>query len=304
MKQLGFFSVIFSALFLVLALSTTSCEELGIGIDDLLSNGSDNPTLSATPIDKLPPPEAWQEEVAMVLSHNRFAEISRTEPDKWFPVRAGMKVYSGDRLRTLQDGYFEIETKYGYFETPRNIGMNSILVKVYSESLLSVPSKDKPIEGVSGYLEYIKGRFWMMIDNLDGTTTEKGERVKFYTPNAIAGIKQTELEIIVQSNATTVNVLKGVVEVSDLSHSKTLSVKAGESTTCTGNSGPSAVSYYNTDAVGQWWTDSSYEEDESSGIKPKLVQMIPVVASVAVLLGLLFAARSLRRRGHKHSNQP
>jgi hypothetical protein len=243
--------------------------------------------LGTTPtgtVSTVPAPVSWQEEAGFIRTHSGVVEISRPPSTAWVPVRDGMGIFTGDRLRSLANGSFELQ---------RNSGL---VVKAAADSLLAVPSKDRPIKGVAGYLEYLSGRFWMSLDAL----RQRG--FEFHTPNAITSVKGTELEIVVRDGTTTVNTLQGVVEVSDRRRLKSQTVRAGESTTCTAT-GPSPAVRSPPDAMGQWWLPGA-GPPPPRGLNPRLVQLGTTVLSAAALMAVFLLARAIRKRIKKRHPTP
>lgn len=233
----------------------------------------------------VPAPVAWQEEAGFIRTHSGVVEISRPPSTAWVPVRDGMGIFTGDRLRSLADGSFELQRSSG------------LVVKAAADSLLAVPSKDRPIKGVAGYLEYLSGRFWMSLDAL----RQRG--FEFHTPNAITSVKGTELEIVVRNGSTTVNTLQGVVDVSDRRRTRSQSVRAGESTTCTATGGPSPVVRSQPDAMGQWWLPGA-APPPPRGLDPRLVQLGTTVLSAVALMAVFLLARAIRKKFKKRHPTP
>jgi hypothetical protein len=105
-----------------------------------------------------------------------------------------------------------------------------------------------PAETIGDYLRLIKGEFWLSIDKIQNP-------LKYIeTPNAIAGVKGTRFEVVVDDTGTTVTVFEGVVEVSDLNMTKNVSVGANQKVVVPVNSVPLEPTGFDLATVDQWWT--------------------------------------------------
>ncbi len=123
-----------------------------------------------------------------IVQRVRDAEIRQPESsDTWKPLNQGTILFEGDQVRTLQGGHLEIRVD-------SNMGAWHGTIRMIGNSLLVMPKKAELTKPDFLNWEAIKGRFWILIEEL---LTGK---VEIRTPNAISRIKGTEFEIIVEEN--------------------------------------------------------------------------------------------------------
>ena len=97
-------------------------------------------------------------------------------------------------------------------------------------------------------LQLIKGRIWLFLDEMQHPSSY------IKTPNALAGIKGTEVEVIIDKNGNTIfNVIAGVVEVSDINMTRTVTLNAGQTSTVPPNGPPAAPTSFDAKSLNQWW---------------------------------------------------
>ncbi len=204
-------------------------------------------------------------------------EIKRHNSDTWVPARNSQSLFEGDELRTHDGGRCELMLERG-----------TRLIRMESNSSLVVPMIPKKV----GRWEVIKGRFWILIEEL---LTGK---VEIRTPNAIAGVKGTEFEIIVEEDGTSIfNVIDGVVEVSDINETKTVTVNAGETAICKRQGLPSDPEPLNIDSADKWWesfleetdpTDLELASESGSGSGSNAVVIIVPIVIIAAIAAAIF----------------
>jgi hypothetical protein len=80
----------------------------------------------------------------------------------------------------------------------------------------------------------------------------------FTTPSAIGTVKGTEFEVTVaEDGATVFRVFDGLVNVSDPDLSKTISLHAGQTTTCQPGSVPADAQPFDHASVDRWWEEAA-----------------------------------------------
>jgi hypothetical protein len=78
------------------------------------------------------------------------------------------------------------------------------------------------------------------------------------TPSALGRVKGTEFEVVVEDDGATIfRVFDGLVDVSDLDLSRTVSVHAGETTTCEPGSVPADAQPFDQASVDRWWEEAA-----------------------------------------------
>lgn len=242
--------------------------------------------------------------------HSGAVELNRLPSEDWLQVVDGLRIFTGDRIRTLEDGAFQ-------FRFPDS----SRITRVSSNSLAAIPtaSGDDPAR-----LEVFVGHVWNGIQGL-----RPGERFNVKTPNAILSVEGTEFELVVGKNeVTTVRVFEGTVEASDLNGAEAVNIEAGHLAMVEGSQAPTEPEPFDVDAVDRWWeafpdeldlepepepepeptsepspTEEPVIEDESESGGTNIALIIVPIVVVAAIAGLaIFMV--LRRRKRKEGPVP
>ena len=81
-----------------------------------------------------------------------------------------------------------------------------------------------------------------------------------HTPSVMTSIKGTEFEVLAEDDGTTTcNVFEGMVDVSDINMTKTVSVNAGETTICEPHGVPSDPEPFDPDSIDRWWESFPFD---------------------------------------------
>ncbi|MBN1317370.1 MAG: FecR domain-containing protein [Anaerolineales bacterium] len=194
------------------------------------TNASEQPTAL------LPSPAEGEKRLGYVGLVVGRVQVQRPPDDKWIQLDQGYAIYSGDRIRTLEDGRVRFDLENGH------------QVRQESNGSVIIPSAIPKPEPEPSFLEILFGRLWLGIKGL-----RSGDRFQVWTSNSLAGIKGTEFEIIVEGESTIVNVFDGVVEVSDLDGTKIVNVNPGETSRCVSGGVPSDPEPFDLDSLDRWW---------------------------------------------------
>jgi len=234
-------------------------------------------------IEDTPQPSREREVVMGIVRSMRRAEVRRSNSDTWIPLRVGTYLGEGDEVRTLQGGYCNIGGYIRYLRNPKGI------ILMQDNSYLRMPTMDDLNRPPYWSWEAIKGRFYTEMKELIEDIFV-GE-VKIKTPNALGGIVGTEFEIIVEEDGTSIfNVIDGIVEVSDLNGTRTVTVSAGETTICESGGLPSDPQSLDIDSLEKWWESFPDETEMSEGdgsfnaaVIIVSVVLISAIATVAII---------------------
>lgn len=105
----------------------------------------------------------------------------------------------------------------------------------------------------AGFISLEKGGLW---NEVPGSAKEAAPT--FTTPSAIGTVKGTEFEVVVEDDGATIfRVFDGLVDVWDLDMTKTVSVHAGETTTCERGGVPADAQPFDQASVDRWWEEAA-----------------------------------------------
>lgn len=105
----------------------------------------------------------------------------------------------------------------------------------------------------------------------------------------------TEFEVNYNGSQTTVNVISGEVEVSDVNRKKTVLVKTGQTTACPASGVPSEPVAYNPVNLNPWWLTMPEQPAQTTGKSQNILPWIALPVSAILLIALVANAVRLRR---------
>jgi hypothetical protein len=169
-----------------------------------------------------------------------FPEKGRvTVNDQPVPVGTERKVSEGDVIETSASG---VGLSPGRASLRYSGGSQ---VRVRPGTRMQMGSK-------AGFISLEKGGLWIEVSG-----PAKDAAPVFTTPSAICTVKGTEFEVIVEDDGATIfHVFDGLVDVSDLDMTKTVSVHSGETTTCEPAGVPADPQPFDRASVDRWWESS------------------------------------------------
>jgi hypothetical protein len=231
-----------------------------------------------------PPQGGW----GMVRSWSGRVEFRKFGTDIWVPARAGMQIDTGDAVRTLGD----------YRDNAELLLPGGRVVRMNGDTIIQAPIWEPSIDRKEGLteenalkaLQIIKGRVWLFLDKMQHPSSY------VTTPNAIAGVKGTEFEVIVDKNgSTTFNVITGVVEVSDSKMTKTVTLNAGQTTAVPTQGTPTAPASFDVKSLNRWWeTPYPVNAEETAQIN-NMVLFGWIAVFAIVMIGFLILLKRRRK---------
>jgi ferric-dicitrate binding protein FerR (iron transport regulator) len=120
------------------------------------------------------------------------------------------------------------------------------------------------------------------------------------TPNAIAGVKGTEFEVIVDKNEnTTFNVIAGVVEVSDINITRTVTLNAGQTSAVPPKGTPTAPKSFDAKSLNRWWETPYSVNAEEIALIHTIISVGCILAFAVILVGILLILKHRRGKAVK-----
>lgn len=141
-------------------------------------------------------------------------EIRKGESNQWQAAGLGMKLRSGDVIRTFVESRAELQTSEGSL---MKVGENTTFE-------LSKMQEDDRTKAATTQLRVISGNVWANVKKLSGARSD----FTFETPTATASIRGTQLEIDVREGRTRIAVFEGVVYVQPLGARNGASLRANQ----------------------------------------------------------------------------
>ncbi|MBM3132271.1 MAG: FecR domain-containing protein [Chloroflexi bacterium] len=226
-----------------------------------------------------PPPEKGAMRMGIVIFHSGTVELQRPPSEAWIQIETGMPLFSGDRIRAMKESRVEI-----FVDSSRIVGLDS-------DSMFSLPavSGSPPMAELSP-LNLARGHMWVKMDaptprETQVRTSDALVSVKDAELSAFEGINGIEFEVASAGGATFVNVLNGVVWVSDTNKTKTAAVDAGKTIRCESGGVPSDPKPIDFALLNRWWKnfpDQASVEDETGGPTPTATEPASTPSPTAV----------------------
>lgn len=247
-----------------------------------------------SPDGMLPPPKRGEHRAGFIELALGSAEIQRAPSEEWIPASAGMILFTGDRIRTLENGRLEMVSDQPEFQR---------IIKIESGSVLNIHGA--MVSHNPSILEMIWGKIYYL---QHGQFPPDHPEEQFTFGNTLVTVKGTEFEAITEEDGPTIlSVIDGTVEVSDVNRSRTVTVNAGETTISDADGIPSDPEPFDTDAMDRWWerydeaddavsdeeADSDTESDSGGGINILLI-IVPVIVIIAVAIAAFFIVKRKR----------
>lgn len=159
-----------------------------------------------------------QQDVAVVIKAKGEVKIFSTKETK--DAKNGSILCIGDELKTGKDGFAVVR----YLD-------KGTIIEIMPQSSVSFPEKTTRDSKKVSRVKLFFGEIISII---------KGKSFEIETPNSVASVKGTHLRIQHISDTTTVDVISGVVNLSNENGS--IDISEGESGRCIGNSKPEKIS--------------------------------------------------------------
>jgi hypothetical protein len=210
---------------------------------------------------------------------------------EWVPATLGMVLHPGDSVKTVgnpQDNIVKLfRSGQGISSSNKEVlirGDSTVELKSYKSEHPEDPDADLIWDLFThGGFVYYEG------------SSEPG--VKIDTPHATITNKHTQFEVTVTDAGTTVNVIEGTVQVSDLNGTNTVNVDANQTATVPTGGIPQAPQALDTASLDRWWDKFITQQSSSTGfdLQGLMLYIIPVVAIVIVVV-VVAVVFSRRRR--------
>jgi hypothetical protein len=228
-------------------------------------------------------------------------QVLRADSSDWIPATTGMVLREGDQIRTMGGPsknrvlLHYAGSAQSYYEGTdiRVEGDSSLTVENYSET----HPPGNLLGGIGAILLIaLDTGFYSIVTHM---ATSELMPCLIQTYDAWICEEGTEFEIIVNSQGTSVYTFEGAVRVYDFNGSS--NVLVGENKTCTVQKarGVSIPTYFNPDAVDQWWTsfpESSTLGVSDSGIFNYLIIAVIVIVIVAAAIGAFAVSKRKKMR--------
>jgi hypothetical protein len=130
------------------------------------------------------------------------------------------------------------------------------------------------------------GRIWSRI----ASDPQRRRESVFRTPSAVDAVRGTEFVVdVAEDGATTLIVLDGVVEISDLTYQKMVVVRQNETVVVEPGDLPSNPEQININQMDRWWEKVEAPESPPFPVIPNLMNYAPyLIAIIAVALIVMF----------------
>lgn len=220
-------------------------------------------------------------------------EVKLAGSSDWVPTQIGMVLHVGDSVRAVGNQYDNV-VKLHHTADAISSSDKQVLIRGGCTVELKSYQSEHPTGYRSDLLEWavIKGVGFMRSASPGLQPTLPDFEVK--TPHARITEVHTMFEVIVSDAGTTVNVIEGTVQVSDLNGNNTVNVNANQTTTVLAGGVPTTPTSFDPATVDDWWTtiltSPSGSSDSLNSILPFLVGIITIIV-VAVTLGVLITKR-------------
>ncbi|MGM0441818.1 MAG: FecR family protein [Elusimicrobiota bacterium] len=182
--------------------------------------------------------------VASISQIEGTVQIKTAGQEKWKEAQIDQEVSSGDLVRTSSESVAVIK-----FETGHE-------AKISSQSSMEIREANKEQTD----LELFKGKLRSKVRELS-----KDESYSIRSPQAVAGVRGTDFEVIVADNATRLEVFEGRVEARELITGESVEVRAGQYTNIKKNESPASPSQLESDEPGTDKTKAPDPEEKEYG---------------------------------------
>ena len=207
----------------------------------------------------------------------------------WVPTQIGMVLHVGDSVRAVGNQYDNVVELHHTADA-----ISSSDKQVLIRGGCTVELKSYQSEHPTGYeSDLMEWAFITGMAILHGTS--QGFHVT--TPHATITDVHTMFEVIVSDAGTTVNVIEGTVQVSDLNGNNTVNVNANQTTTVSAGGVPTAPTSFNPATLNDWWSTILSSASNSPSPSPSVPEITPAIAVTAlIILSFAFVLHRKKRQ--------